>query len=94
MAIRMKFVSDMISTINPYEQFHLSYLSKQIQLFAALCHGRNYNCIEAVRPAFPIAALMKTLFAFGDNSIPIAIRAALCQILSVLYIDREPLAPF
>lgn len=37
---------------------------------------------------------MKTLFAFGDNSIPIAIRASLCQILTVLYIDREPLAPF
>ena len=82
----------MVDTESPIEQFHLSYLSRQIQLFAALCHGRNYNCIEAIRPAFPMNALLRTLFQVKGN-IPLQIRAALCRILTVLYIDREPLSP-
>ena len=30
MAIKMKYVSDMVNDPNPFESFHLSYLSKQI----------------------------------------------------------------
>ena len=69
------------------QQGIISYLAEQINLYANLCYGRNYVCIEKIRKIFPLDHLIYHISKVDLNQ---EIVAALINILNYVYIDIEP----
>ena len=69
------------------QQGIISYLAEQINLYANLCYGRNYVCIEKIRKMFPLDHLIYHISKVDLNQ---EIVAALINILNYVYIDIEP----
>ena len=65
----------------------ISYLAEQLNLFANLCYGRNYVCIEKIRKMFPLDHLIYHISKVDLNE---EIVAGLINILNYVYIDIEP----
>ena len=63
------------------------YLVSTILLFKAMCVGRNYVCIDAIKGVFPEQAVLN---AVKNCLLPEQLRAALCQLLVVVYVDVKP----
>ena len=56
-------------------------------MFARMCKGRSYNCIRHLCESFSYI----TLITLCENSLlPGGFRAACCDLLRLLYIDRYP----
>ena len=56
-------------------------------MFARMCKGRSYNCIRHLCETFSYI----TLITLCENSLlPGGFRAACCDLLRLLYIDRYP----
>jgi len=71
----------------PYEQKIIKYLAVQLNLFADLCYGRNYVCIEKIRELFPLDHLIYHISRMEINQ---EILEGLINILNFTYIDIEP----
>ena len=69
------------------EQGVIKYLAEQLNLYANLCYGRNYVCIEKIRKIFPIDHL---IFHISKVDLNQEILAGLINILNYVYIDIEP----
>ena len=69
------------------QQGIISYLAVQINLYANLCYGRNYVCIEKIRKIFPLDHLIYHISQVDLNQ---EIVAGLINILNYVYIDIEP----
>ena len=69
------------------EQGVIKYLAEQLNLYANLCYGRNYVCIEKIRKIFPIDHL---IFHISKVELHQEILAGLINILNYVYIDIEP----
>ena len=65
----------------------INYLAEQLNLYANLCYGRNYVCIEKIRKIFPIDHLIYHISKVELNQ---DILAGLINILNYVYIDIEP----
>ena len=65
----------------------IKYLSVQLNLYADLCYGRNYVCIEKIRELFPLDHLIYHISRIDLNQ---EILAGLINILNFVYIDIEP----
>ena len=70
-----------------YEQKIIKYLAVQLNLFADLCYGRNYVCIEKIRELFPLDHLIYHISKMEINQ---EILEGLINILNFTYIDIEP----
>ena len=70
-----------------YEQKIIKYLAVQLNLFADLCYGRNYVCIEKIRELFPLDHLIYHISKMEINQ---EILQGLINILNFTYIDIEP----
>ena len=70
-----------------YEQKIIKYLAVQLNLFADLCYGRNYVCIEKIRELFPLDHLIYHISRIEINQ---EILEGLINILNFTYIDIEP----
>ena len=70
-----------------YEQKIIKYLAVQLNLFADLCYGRNYVCIEKIREIFPLDHLIYHISKMEINQ---EILEGLINILNFTYIDIEP----
>ena len=71
----------------PYEQKIIKYLAVQLNLFADLCYGRNYVCIEKIREIFPLDHLIYHISKMEINQ---EILEGLINILNFTYLDIEP----
>ena len=69
------------------QQGIISYLAEQLNLYANLCYGRNYICIEKIRKMFPLDHLIYHISKVDLNQ---EIIAGLINILNYVYIDIEP----
>ena len=69
------------------QQGIISYLAEQLNLYANLCYGRNYVCIERIRKMFPLDHLIYHISKVDLNQ---EIIAGLINILNYVYIDIEP----
>ena len=69
------------------QQGIISYLAEQLNLYANLCYGRNYVCIEKIRKIFPLDHLIYHISKVDLNQ---EIIAGLINILNYVYIDIEP----
>ena len=69
------------------QQGIISYLAEQLNLYANLCYGRNYVCIEKIRKMFPLDHLIYHISKVDLNQ---EIVAGLINILNYVYIDIEP----
>ena len=69
------------------EQKIIKYLAVQLNLFADLCYGRNYVCIEKIREIFPLDHLIYHISKIDINQ---EILEGLINILNFTYIDIEP----
>ena len=65
----------------------IKYLAEQLNLYANLCYGRNYVCIEKIRKIFPLDHLIYHISKVDLNQ---EILAGLINILNYVYIDIEP----
>jgi hypothetical protein len=65
----------------------IKYLAEQLNLYANLCYGRNYVCIEKIRKIFPLDHLIYHISKVELNQ---EILAGLINILNYVYIDIEP----
>ena len=70
-----------------YEKEIIEYLAVQLNLYADLCYGRNYVCIEKIRELFPLDHLIYHISKMELNQ---KILAGLINILNFVYIDIEP----
>ena len=75
------------NNITEYEANIVLYLSAQLNLYADMCYGRNYTCIETIREKFPLDLLIYHI-SYTDLYEPIV--AALINILNTNYIDIAP----
>ena len=82
-----KTLIEFCSSQLPYEQTVIKYLAKQLDLFADLCYGRNYVCIEKIKALFPLDHLIYHISKVELNQ---HILAGLINILNYVYIDIEP----
>ena len=69
------------------EEGVIKYLAEQLNLYANLCYGRNYVCIEKIRKIFPLDHLIYHISKIELNQ---EILAGLINILNYVYIDIEP----
>ena len=69
------------------QQGIINYLAEQLNLYANLCYGRNYVCIEKIRKMFPLDHLIYHISKVELNQ---DIIAGLINILNYIYIDIEP----
>ena len=69
------------------ERGMIKYLAEQLNLYANLCYGRNYVCIEKIRKIFPLDHL---IFHISKVDLNQEILAGLINILNYVYIDIEP----
>ena len=67
--------------------YNIKYLAVQLNLYADLCYGRNYVCIEKIRELFPLDHLIYHISKIELNQ---EILAGLINILNFVYIDIEP----
>ena len=76
----------------------LDFLTIQLKLYADLCKGRNYVCMDNIKMMFPLNTLSDHIWSkeempnckiISKNSL--GIRAALARLLLNIYIDNEPL---
>ena len=67
--------------------YNIKYLAVQLNLYADLCYGRNYVCIEKIRELFPLDHLIYHISKMELNQ---DILAGLINILNFVYIDIEP----
>ena len=65
----------------------IKYLAEQLNLYANLCYGRNYVCIEKIRKIFPLDHLIYHISKVDLNQ---EVLAGLINILNYVYIDIEP----
>ena len=65
----------------------IKYLAEQLNLYANLCFGRNYVCIEKIRKIFPLDHLIYHISKVDLNQ---EVLAGLINILNYVYIDIEP----
>ena len=65
----------------------IQYLAVQLNLYADLCYGRNYVCIEKIRELFPLDHL---IYHISKTELNQEILAGLINILNFVYIDIEP----
>ena len=65
----------------------IQYLAVQLNLYADLCYGRNYVCIEKIRELFPLDHL---IYHISKTELNQDILAGLINILNFVYIDIEP----
>ena len=65
----------------------VKYLAEQLNLYANLCFGRNYVCIEKIRKIFPLDHLIYHISKVDLNQ---EVLAGLINILNYVYIDIEP----
>ena len=72
---------------NSQKQDIIQYLAVQLNLFADLCYGRNYVCIEKIRELFPLDHL---IYHISKTELNQEILAGLINILNFVYIDIEP----
>ena len=82
-----KTLIEFSNTQIPYEQKIIKYLAVQLNLFADLCYGRNYVCIEKIREIFPLDHLIYHISKIELNQ---EILEGLINILNFTYIDIEP----
>ena len=69
------------------ERGFVKYLAEQLNLYANLCYGRNYVCIEKIRKIFPLDHLIYHISKVELNQ---EVLAGLINILNYVYIDIEP----
>ena len=69
------------------DQGTIKYLAEQLNLYANLCYGRNYVCIEKIRKIFPLDHL---IYHISKIHLDQEIIAGLVNILNYVYIDIEP----
>ena len=63
------------------------FLEGQLKMFARMCMGRSYNCIRHLSSSFSYI----TLITLCENALlPGGFRAACCDLLRILYLDRYP----
>ena len=67
--------------------YNIKYLAVQLNLYADLCYGRNYVCIEKIRELFPLDHL---IYHISKTELNQEILAGLINILNFVYIDIEP----
>ena len=72
---------------NSQKQDVIQYLAVQLNLFADLCYGRNYVCIDKIRELFPLDHL---IYHISKTELNQEILAGLINILNFVYIDIEP----
>ena len=72
---------------NSQKQDVIQYLAVQLNLYADLCYGRNYVCIEKIRELFPLDHL---IYHISKTELNQEILAGLINILNFVYIDIEP----
>ena len=65
----------------------VQYLATQLNLYADLCYGRNYVCIDKIRELFPLDHL---IYHISKTDLNQEILAGLINILNFVYIDIEP----
>ncbi|EAR90118.2 IP3 receptor calcium ion channel protein (macronuclear) [Tetrahymena thermophila SB210] len=62
------------------------FVQKLFLLYASLCSGRNYNCIEKVKAILPFMSIQSYLWSADDSEI----LSSIISILDCVYIDRKP----
>lgn len=65
----------------------LDYLCHQIELYSNICIGRQNDAINYLSQS---VSLKTTMTFILNDKVPDKLRAAFCQLLSYLYIDRQP----
>ena len=63
------------------------YYVGQLNLFARMCVGRSYNCIDWFVPSFPYETLCSLVY---NAHLPAVVRAAAIRFCASLYLDRFP----
>ena len=81
----------------------VAFASQQLLLAAALCEGRNYTCLAALQPRYPLKLLLGALTQVaaggsdGDGDGGGGLRDALCAACATLvhrlWLDRAPQEP-
>ena len=77
----------MKNNLSDYEKNIVRYLAEELNLYADLCYGRNYVCIEKVRSLFPLDHL---IYHISNIELHEEILSGLINILNYVYIDIEP----
>ncbi|KAL4504086.1 hypothetical protein ABPG72_022716 [Tetrahymena utriculariae] len=62
------------------------FVQKLFLLYASLCSGRNYNCIEKVKAILPFNSIQEYLWNASDSEI----LSSIISILDCVYIDKKP----
>lgn len=75
------------NVLNEYDKNIVRYLAEELNLYADLCYGRNYVCIEKVRSLFPLDHL---IYHISNIELHEEILSGLINILNFVYIDIEP----
>ena len=70
-----------------YENLIIGFLSVQLNIYADMCFGRNYICIEKIRELFPLDHL---IYHIANINIKEDILEGLINILNYCYIDCKP----
>ena len=65
------------------------FLYAQIDLFAEMAYGRNYNVIHALEEMFPYVMLVGVI---SSTTLPFKIRGSLVKLMNRLWVDRYPSA--
>lgn len=63
------------------------YIEAQLELFAAICFGRSYNCINTVSQLLPFDYMLSCM---KDERLPYSIRASFTKLITATYIDCAP----
>ncbi|GMI17805.1 hypothetical protein TrLO_g6323 [Triparma laevis f. longispina] len=63
------------------------YFIGQIRLFAHICHGRSYNCINVLSRYFPYELCLQVV---KDERLDFLVRTAFCTLMKNLWVDRYP----
>ena len=74
--------------LSDYEKNIVRYLAEELNLYADLCYGRNYVCIEKVRSLFPLDHL---IYHISNIELHEEILSGLINILNYVYILTFPL---
>ncbi|XP_064398624.1 inositol 1,4,5-trisphosphate receptor type 2-like isoform X2 [Halichondria panicea] len=71
----------------PDDMKNLDYFQSQLELFAKMCHGRQYLAIKRVKEQLPIDVVLRCM---EDVSLPFSLRAAFCRIMQCVHLDISP----
>jgi hypothetical protein len=75
------------NTLSDYDKKVVAYLASQLNMYADMCYGRNYLCIEKIRELFPLDHL---IFHISNLELHEEILSGLINILNYAYIDIAP----